>query len=81
MTVWALRSSYISHSFFIAVKAKEHHRVEKSIPSRGHETSSSDQITKHNSRFPSFPSLPLLSGAFQVHHLPPISAGTIFIQF
>ena len=64
----------------LAVKAKEHHRVEKSVPPRGHETSSSDQITNHHAKFPSFPSFPTLSGAFQVHHLPPISPGIIFVH-
>lgn len=60
----------------VAVKGKEHHgdiashsRVEKSAPNHGHEISSSVQSLK----YPSFPSFPPLSGAFQVHHLPPIS--------
>ena len=70
--------TYFQYTFvFIAVKAKEHHRVEKSVPSRGHETSSLDQTTNQYPNFPSFPSLPTLSGAFQLHHLPPISAGII----
>jgi len=60
----------------VAVKAKEHHRVEKSVPPRGHETSSLDQTTNQYPNFPSFPSLPTLSGAFQLHHLPPISSAS-----
>ena len=70
--------TYFQYTFvFTAVKAKEHHRVEKSVPSRGHETSSLDQTTNRYPNFPSFPSLPTLSGAFQLHHLPPISSGII----
>lgn len=56
----------------VAIKAKEHHRVEKSAPHlkphEVHEVSSFD----HFSKFPIFQSFPALSGAFQLHHLPPV---------
>ena len=59
----------------LAIKAKEHHRVEKSAPHlkphEVHEVSSFD----HFSKFPIFQSFPALSGAFQLHHLPPVPPG------
>lgn len=50
------------------LKAKEHHRIEKSAHPHGHEIGSPDPF----SASPSFQSFPPLSGAFQVHHLPPV---------